>query len=264
MMFLQFFIWGVWYVPMFPYLTGLGVEPGKIGFAYSMTGIAAMISPFFVGLIADRFFPSQVVLGVLHLIGGVLLYLCATADNWNTFWPFLLLHLICYMPTLAMVNSVSFQNMEDPQKQFPPVRTLGTIGWIVSGILLGSSFFDADGYRFSWPKFLLGPDADPSWIPLGATKWPYYIGAGASVLLGMYSFILPHTPPKMKGQQISIGDVLGLKALRLMKDRSFATFIICSFLICIPLSFYYQNANGFLQAMDVPNSEGVMTLGQFS
>ncbi len=265
MMFIQFFIWGVWYVPMFPYLSGMGIAPEKIGLAYSFTGVAAMISPFFVGMIADRFFPSQVVLGMLHIIGGIFLYLAAGATDWGSFWPLLLLHLICYMPTLALVNSVSFQNMADPQRQFPPVRTLGTIGWIVSGIVVGSSFLAADGaFKIQWPTFLGGPAAPADWQGLGVTKWPFYLGAGASILLGLYSFLLPHTPPKLKGKDVSVGDILGLKALKLMKDPSFAIFIICSLLICIPLSFYYQSANGYLKAMGVNNSEGVMTLGQVS
>lgn len=265
MMFIQFFIWGVWYVPMFPYLSELGIAPVRIGIAYSFTGVAAMISPFIVGMIADRFFPSQRVLGVLHLMGGVFLFLAAGATDWAGFWPLLLLHLLCYMPTLALVNSVSFQNMADPQRQFPPVRTLGTIGWIVSGVVVGSSFLAAGGgYALQWPQFLGGPPAPDTWTGLGVTKWPFYIGSGASILLGLYSFVLPHTPPKLKGENVGVGDILGLKALKLMRDPSFAVFIICSLLICIPLSFYFQSANGFLKAMDVNNSEGVMTLGQVS
>lgn len=266
MMFIQFFIWGVWYVPMFPYLMGMGVVESNIGWAYAFTGVAAMISPFFVGMVADRFFPSQAVLGVLHLLGAVFLYLVSQATDWDGFWPFLLLHLICYMPTLALVNSVSFQNMADPQKQFPPVRTLGTIGWIFSGLVVGSSFLvgPENSFTMQWPKFLLGPDEPADSTGLGLTKWPFYLGAGASVLLGVYSFFLPHTPPRLKGRQVSIGDAMGLKTLSLMREPSFAVFIVCSFLICIPLSFYYQSANGFLKEMNVQNSEGVMTLGQFS
>lgn len=265
MMFIQFFVWGVWYVPMGPYLGGLGFSNGQIGWAYAFTGVAAIISPFFVGMIADRFFPSQVVLGVLHLLGALFLYLAAGATTWGSFWPLILLHLICYMPTLALVNSVSFQNMEDPQNQFPPVRVLGTIGWIVSGILIGSGFLAASGgMHFQWPQFLGGSAPADGLTGLGVTKWPFYIGAGASVLLGIYSFLLPHTPPGLKGKDVSVGDILGLKSLKLMRDPSFAIFIICSLLICIPLSFYYQSANGYLKAMGVNNSEGVMTLGQFS
>ncbi|HUF61629.1 MAG TPA: MFS transporter [Verrucomicrobiales bacterium] len=265
MMFLQFFIWGVWYVPMYPYLVELGIAPELIGWAYASTGIAAMVSPFFVGMIADRFFPSQMVMGVLHLAGGVFLLLASRAEAWAGFFPFLLLHLLCYMPTLALANSVLFQNVKDPQQHAPPIRTLGTIGWIASGVVVGSSFLaGAAGFHMQVPRFLGGPAAPEEWIALGRTHWPLVLGAAASGLLGLYCFTLPHTPPQLKGQRISVGDVLGLKALRLMRDRSFAVFIICSLLICIPLSFYFQSTNGFLQAMGVPNSEGVMTLGQVS
>ena len=204
-------------------------------------------------------------MGALHLLGGVFLFLAAGATDWAGFWPLLLLHLLCYMPTLALVNSVSFQNMADPQRQFPPVRTLGTIGWIVSGIVVGSSFLGDDGaLAVQWPQFLGGPAAPETWTGLGVTKWPFYLGAGASILLGVYSFLLPHTPPKLKGKDVGVGEALGLRALRLMRNSSFAVFIICSLLICIPLSFYYQSANGYLKEMGVNNSEGVMTLGQFS
>ena len=267
MMFLQFFIWGVWYVPMWPYLTTtMGIAPEKVGFAYSTTGIAAMISPFFVGMIADKFFPSQVVMGVLHILGGVFLFLAAKADSWNLFLPYIIAHLLCYRPTLALVNSVLFQSVSDPQKDAPPIRTLGTIGWIASGIVVGCAFLVGPDktLTFQMPQFLGGPEAPAESIGLGLTNIPFIIGAGASVLLGFFCFILPNTPPKLKGQKTSVGDVLGLKALRLMRDRSFAVFIVGSLLICIPLSFYFQSANGFLKAMGVNNSEGVMTLGQVS
>ena len=140
MMFIQFFIWGVWYVPMWVYLGTIEGGADGRGWAYASTGIAAIISPFIVGMIADRFFSSQKVLGTLHLLGGVFLFLVSRAETWSTFFPLLLAHLICYMPTLAMVNSVCFQNMKNPEREFPPIRTLGTIGWIVSGLLVGGSF----------------------------------------------------------------------------------------------------------------------------
>jgi len=266
MMFLQFFIWGVWYVPMWPYLNGMGIEPGKIGLAYSAAGIAAMVSPILVGLIADKFFPSQIVMGVLHILGGVFLYLAAQAADWSSFFPFILAHLLCYMPTLALVNSVLFQSVTDPEKDAPPIRTLGTIGWIVSGVVIGSSFLVGVDKElvFQVPQFLGGPEAPADSIGLGLTSLPFTIGAVASVLLGLYCFTLPNTPPKLKGERITIGDLLGFKAIGLMRDRSFAVFIICSLLLCIPLAFYYQSANGFLKEMGVNNTEGVMTLGQVS
>ena len=263
-MFFQFFIWGVWYVPMWSYLGTLKVEASLRGTAYAATGVAAMISPFIVGMIADRFFATQKVFGTLHLLGGIFLYLVGQANDWKEFYPFLLLHLICYMPTLALSNSLCFQNMEDPQRQFPPIRTLGTIGWIASGILVGSSFFFENEFQAIWPAFLGGELPPPEWTSISMTSQPFMIGAGVSIFLGLYSFFLPHTPPKLKGKKVTTAEVLGLKALALMKDKSFAIFIICSFLLCIPLSFYYQSANGFLKEMGVANSEGVLTLGQLS
>ena len=264
LMFFQFFIWGVWYVPMWSYLGTLDVASNLRGTAYAATGVAAMISPFIVGMIADRFFATQKVFGFLHLLGGVFLYLAGDATNWSEFYPFLLLHLICYMPTLALSNSLCFQNMEDPQRQFPPIRTLGTIGWIASGILVGSSFYFENEFRSIWPAFLGGSVPPAEWISISMTSQPFMIGAVVSILLGLYSFSLPNTPPKMKGKKVTPAEVLGLKALALMKDKSFAIFIVCSFLLCIPLSFYFQSANGFLKEMGVANSEGVMTLGQVS
>lgn len=266
MMFLQFFIWGVWYVPMYPFLDSLGVDATKIGFAYSATGLAAIVSPIFIGMIADKFFPSQIVLGVMHLLGGFFLFMASKATDWSSFLPYLLAHLFCYMPTLALVNSVLFQSVKDPQKDAPAIRTFGTIGWIVSGIVIGSSFLVGaeESLKFQIPGFLGGPDAPEDSIGLGLTNLPLLIGAGASMLLGVFSFFLPNTPPQMKGQRISVGDLLGFKSISLMKDRSFSVFIICSLLLCIPLSFYYQSANGYLKAMDINNSEGVMALGQVS
>lgn len=264
LMFLQFFIWGVWYVPMWKYLSALGVDSLNIGTAYAATGLGAMISPFLVGMIADRFFPSQIVLGVLHLCGGLFLYLAAGAKDWGAFYPFLLLHLVCYMPTLAMANSVLFQTVPDPQRDAPPIRTLGTIGWICSGLLVGSSFLTPEGFQLRTPELLGGSPAPENFTGLGFTAVPLYLGAAASLLLGLYSFTLPNTPPRLKGQKVGIGDVLGLRALALMKDRSFAVFIACSLLLCIPLSFYFQLTNGFLDAMGVANTEGVLTLGQVS
>lgn len=266
MMLLQFFIWGVWYVPMYPFLDSLGVDATKIGFAYSATGLAAIVSPIFIGMIADKFFPSQIVLGVMHLLGGFFLFMASKATDWSSFLPYLLAHLFCYMPTLALVNSVLFQSVKDPQKDAPAIRTFGTIGWIVSGIVIGSSFLVGaeESLKFQIPGFLGGPDAPEDSIGLGLTNLPLLIGAGASMLLGVFSFFLPNTPPQMKGQRISVGDLLGFKSISLMKDRSFSVFIICSLLLCIPLSFYYQSANGYLKAMDINNSEGVMALGQVS
>jgi len=264
MMFIQFFIWGVWYVPMWKFLSEMGATDEQIGSAYASTGLAAIFSPFLVGMVADRFFPTQMVFGVLHILGGILLFGCSRADSFEAFYPLLLGHLLCYMPTLALANSLLFRNSDNVERDAPPIRTLGTIGWIASGILIGSGFLVSGSLKVVWPEFLGGEKSPAEWIGLGATPWPYYFGAGASIVLGVYAFFLPHTPPQLKGKPVSVGDVLGLKALRLMKDPSFAIFIICSLLLCIPLSFYFQLANGYLGEMGVGNSEGVMTLGQVS
>jgi len=264
MMFFQFFIWGVWYVPMWTFLGTIDVEPSLRGTAYAATGVAAIISPFIVGMIADRFFATQKVFAWLHILGGICLYLVGQAQSWGDFYPFLLLHLIFYMPTLALANSLSFQNMKEPQKEFPPIRTLGTIGWIASGILVGSSFYVDGVFQLAWPAFLGGATTPNEWNSIALTSMTFEIGAIASIALGFYGFTLPNTPPKLKGKKVTTAEVLGLKAFKLMQDRSFAVFIICSFLICIPLSFYFQSANGFLKEMGVSNSEGVMTLGQVS
>lgn len=265
MMFFQFFIWGVWYVPMWNFLGVINATDAQVGTAYAATGIAAMISPFLVGMVADRFFPTQIVFGVLHLLGALFLYLASKAQDFGSFYPMLLLHLVCYMPTLALANTVLFRNSRNPEQDAPPIRTLGTIGWIASGILVGGGFLMAGEFTWQVPAFLPGGSAPPAdAVSLGKTVWPYYFGAGASLLLGLYAFTLPHTPPQLKGKNVSVGDILGLKALSLMKDRSFAVFIVCSLLICIPLSFYFQSTNGFLGEMGVSNTEGVMTLGQVS
>ena len=251
-------------MPMWTFLGTIEVEPSLRGTAYAATGVAAIISPFIVGMIADRFFATQKVFAWLHIMGGICLYLVGQAQSWGDFYPFLLLHLIFYMPTLALANSLSFQNMSDPQKEFPPIRTLGTIGWIASGILVGSSFYVDGVFHLAWPTFLGGATTPSEWNSIALTSMTFEIGAIASIALGFYGFTLPNTPPKLKDKKVTVAEVLGLKAFKLMQDRSFAVFIICSFLICIPLSFYFQSANGFLKEMGVSNSEGVMTLGQVS
>ncbi len=238
MMFLEYFIWGAWYVTMGTWLGALGFSGEQIGLTYGTTALAAMISPFFVGMIADRFFATQRLLAVLHLAGGAALFYASTQ---TVFWPLytaVLIHTLFYMPTLALTNSLSFRQMRDPGREFPPVRVLGTIGWIVAGLVVGT-------------------------LGVEATGRPMQLAAAGSVLMAVFCLLLPHTPPQSTGS-VRVRDVLGLDALELMKDRSFAVFVIGSFLVCIPLQFYYAFANPFFNAIGVTNAAGKMTMGQMS
>ena len=240
MMFLQYFVWGAWWVTVGTYLTQAhNFSAVQVGLISGTTALAAVISPFFVGMIADRFFATEKILAVLHLVGGGLMYLASTFSTFNLVYPTLLAYTLCYMPTLALSNALSFHNMKDPAKEFPSVRVLGTIGWIAVGQLIG-------------------------WLGIEASAAPLKIAAGSSFLLGLYCLTLPHTPPKLKGQPVSVGAILGLDALKLMKDPSFAIFVIGSFLICVPLTFYYAFTNLFLNELGMINAAGKMTLGQMS
>jgi nucleoside transporter len=242
MMFLEYFIWSSWYVTMGPYLGGtLNFTGPQIGFAYNSTALAAMLSPFFVGMVADRFFATEKILAVLHILGGVLLFAASRATTFSLFYPLLIAHTLCYMPTLALTNSISFAQMKDPGKEFPAIRVLGTISWICAGLTVGWVF----GSRST------------------TTALPFQMAAVVSVLMGLYCLTLPHTPPKSNGA-VTVKDVLGLDALSLMKERSFAFFVFAAFLICIPLTFYFSFTPTFLGDSNVQNVAGTMTLGQGS
>jgi len=250
MMFLEFFIWGGWFVTLGTFLgNNLNASGAETGMAYSTQSWGAIIAPFIIGLIADRFFNAEKILGILHLVGALLMYQMSQTAEFNTFYPYVLGYMIAYMPTLALVNSVSFNQMTDPTKEFSYIRVWGTIGWIVAG--LGIS------YLFHW-------DAAEN-IKEGMLQNTFLMTAIASAILGLFSFTLPKTPPKAnKGEKVTISDILGLDALKLLKNRNFLIFFISSILICIPLAFYYQNANPFLAEIGVDNPTGKMTIGQIS
>ena len=240
MMFIQYFIYGSWLVTLGTFLgSALKATGGDIGTAYSLPAIAAIVSPFFVGMIADRFFATQKVLAFLHVAGAAVLYFATTQATFGGFWPLFLVYVLCYMPTLALTNAIAFDHMADPAKEFPRIRVLGTIGFIAAGLLIGRLHADA-------------------------TALPLQIGAAASLVMGIFCLTLPHTPPHNAGKQLSARDVLGLDALALMKDRSFAVFVLGSFLLCIPLQFYYAFANPFLTEIGVEGAAGIMTIGQMS
>ncbi|MDZ4861325.1 MAG: nucleoside permease [Candidatus Hydrogenedentes bacterium] len=264
MMFIQFFVWGVWFVSLATYLFAINFTGTAVGSAYGTTNWGAIIAPFIVGMIADRFFSAERVLGVLHLIGaGIMWYLSGITDS-TTFFFVALAYAFCYMPTLALVNAISFEQMKDPTKEFPGIRVLGTAGWIVAGLLVGAlGISEANG--FVWILGMNTESLSASNIePIARTEWPLKIAAISSLIMGVYSFFLPHTPPKSQGKRVTVSDVLGLDALRLMKEWSFSVFVVSSLLISIPLAFYYGFTNPFLDSHGVENATGKQTLGQFS
>ncbi len=243
MMFLEFFIWGSWYVTMGTYLDKVLKADGiAVGAAYSAMAIATIISPFIVGMIADRFFAAQKVLGILHLVGAALLFYLTRIGDAGSFYWILLLYSLCYAPTLALANSVAFRQMQDPSKEFPSIRVLGTIGWIATGWMIDKVFH----------------------IGTEQLAFTFNMAAVASLVLGVLSFFLPDTPPKAKGTKASFLQILGADAFVLFKDRSFVIFFLSSVLICIPLSFYYSFTNLYLTEAGMKNVTSNMTFGQFS
>ncbi len=259
MMFLQFFVWGAWYVTIGNYMTAIGMAD-LTHWPYTVNPLAAIVSPFFLGLVADRYFSTEKVLGVLHILGGLVMFAVPQfTGNATLFILLLALYNLCYMPTLGLTNSLAFHHIDDQEKQFPLIRVFGTIGWIVAGLFIGFVLS-----RFSG-------DALPDRTPL-----PLYATAVASLILGVYSFFLPHTPPSAQGEPVSIRSIAGVDAFNQLKSRPFFVFLISSFLICIPLAAYYNFAPIFAGAAVfdsgmsnwvtnlLPNPSSLMSLGQMS
>ena len=250
MMFLEFFIWGAWFVTLGTFLgNNLKATDGEIALAFSTQSWGAIIAPFVIGIIADRYFNAERILGILHLLGAVLMYLMYESTEFSGFYLLVLGYMILYMPTLALVNSVSFNQMKNPAKEFSLVRVFGTAGWIIAGLSIS--------YVFNWDQ---GKN-----IGEGLLRNTFLMTFIASLVLGLFSFTLPKTPPRaVSTGEVNIKEILGLDSLSLFKDKNFLIFFISSVLICIPLAFYYQNANPFLVEIGMDNPTGKMTLGQIS
>lgn len=240
MMLLEYFIWGAWYVTLSTYMaTELESSGIQIGAAYGALAIATMISPFFVGLVADRFFAAQRIMAVLHIAGAVLLYLAHQIENNTAFYWVVLLYSLVYMPTIALSNNIAFAQMSDPGRQFPWIRVFGTLGWIVAGLMITA--LDIEGSPVT-----------------------FQMASSASLALGIFSFFLPNTPPKGKVEGATAGSAIGTEAFVLFRDKPYLVFFIAAILVCIPLSFYYGFANLFLNQVGMEDAAGKMTLGQFS
>jgi nucleoside transporter len=243
MMFLEFFIWGSWFVTMGTYLgKTLHASGTQNATAYATQALGAIIAPFVIGLIADRYFSAQKILGVLHIIGAAFMFYESKAPNFSSFYPVILAYMIIYMPTLALVNSVSFKQMTNPSKEFPPIRIFGTFGWIVAGVVIG------------W----LG------WEQSNSLSLTFLMASVASLILGLLSFALPETPPVKKGQKTTISDIIGLDSIGMLKNRSYLIFFLASVAICIPLAFYYNFTNPFLNEIGMKKAAGIQALGQVS
>lgn len=242
MMFLQFFVWGAWYVTTSNYMTAHPVIGGNlIAWAYSVSPIAAIISPFFLGMVADRFFATEKVLAMLHLIGAVAMAAAPMAADKSAamFVTMLGLHMLCYMPTIGLTNSIAFANLTNQEKQFPFIRVFGTLGWIAANLVVS------------------GIKADKG-------DMQYYLAAGAGIVLAAFSLMLPHTPPPAKGKVVTAREIIGVDALAMLKHRSYLVFMVCAFFVCIPLAAYYAFANLFVEAVGVQRVAAVMSLGQMA
>ena len=245
MMFLEFFTWGAWFVTMGTYLMKGHIKATEVqtGVAYGTQALGAILAPFIIGLIADRFFSAQKILGFLHIVGAALMYFLSQQTEFSSFYSLVLIYMIIYMPTLALVNAITLKQVSDPKKEFARIRMWGTIGWIVAGLIIGYLNWEQDASDL---------------------KNTFLLSAGLSLFFGVFSFFLPNTPPPKAGQKVTVREILGLDALKLLRDKNYLFFFIASILICIPLAFYYGQANVFLNETGMTNAAGKMTLGQIA
>lgn len=250
MMFLEFFIWGSWFVTLGTFLgRNLLANGSETAAVFSTQSFGAIIAPFIIGLIADRYFNAERILGILHLIGAILMSQMYYASDFAGFYPYVFGYMILFMPTLALVNSISFNQMKSAEKEFSSIRIWGTIGWIVAGLCIS--------FLFNWDS--------SEGVSDGLLKNTFAMAGISSLILGVFSFSLPKTPPTVfKGEKVALSTILGLDALKMLNNKNYLIFFISSILICIPLAFYYQNANLFLSEIGMENPTGKMTIGQVS
>lgn len=240
MMFLNYVIWGAWYVTIVTYLTEtLHFTGAQAGAVFGTSALACMISPFFVGMIADRFFATERVLSVLHLLGAGLLFLVTRVSSFGAVYGVMLAYCICYFPTVALTNSLTLRQVTNASSEFPRIRVFATLGWVAIGATIG-------------------------FLRVEASSSQFLLAAGASLVMSLYSLTLPHTPPPGKGKEITVRSVLGLDALVMFRQRSYRVFAIASILACIPLTFYFSFTNDYLNDLHVQNAAGKMSLGQVS
>ena len=268
MMFLNFFIWGIWFVTMGTYLTmgPIGADGGQTGLAYGTQCLGAIIAPFIIGMIADRFFSAQKILAILHLTGGGLLYYISTQTEFGSFYSLLLIYMIIYMPTLALVNAIALKQVSNPEKEFAGIRVWGTIGWIVAGLIIGWMAWEPAAELVKAGTSENASSEAKATLSEAASKLnvTFLVGAVISVCFGLYSFFLPNTPPPKAGKNVSVGEILGLDALKVLKDKNYLIFFLASILICIPLAFYYGSANQFLNEVGMEKAAAKITMGQMS
>ncbi len=268
MMFLNFFVWGIWFVTMGTYLTmgKIGATGGQTGLAYGTQCLGAIIAPFIIGMIADRFFAAQKILGVLHLIGAALLYYVSTRSSFGSFYSILLMYMIIYMPTLALVNAIALKQVTNAEKEFGSIRVWGTIGWIVAGLIIGWMAWEPATEIVKAGQAKAASTEAKTALQLAASKLnvTFLVAAIISAAFGIFSFFLPNTPPPKAGKNVSFREVIGLDALNILKDKNYLVFFIASILICIPLAFYYGSANQFLNEKGMASAAAKMTMGQMS